>query len=142
MSESSEELVLDLGGDRAELGRINAAVEGLAEKHGWPADISYQVVLVLEELQMNIWYHAYPKGKTPHSTILIRVEPKTLTIEMKDQGVPFNPLEETSAPDLDASLEDRQIGGLGVHLVKNFMDKMDYKRVDDSNHLTLVKNLP
>ena len=138
----SNEMVLELGGDRSELERINAAVDKLAQEHGWPADLAYQIVLVLEELQMNIFYHAYPKGTVPHSSILIRVEPETLTIEMRDQGRPFNPLEETAAPDLDASLEDRQIGGLGVHLVKSFMDKMQYERVDDTNHLTLVKDLP
>ena len=60
-------------------------------------------------------------------------------IEISDDGQPFNPLKDAPKPDLEAALEDRPIGGLGIHLVLTMMDEMHYRRENERNHLTLVK---
>jgi anti-sigma regulatory factor (Ser/Thr protein kinase) len=54
--------------------------------------------------------------------------------------VPFNPFT-TEAPDTDLSIEEREVGGLGIHLVKNIMDEVHYKRHGDTNIVTVVKNV-
>ena len=85
-------------------------MEQLAAEHGWPDGLSYQVALALEELQINIMQHAYPQGTEAHSSIRLQCEADKLTIDIRDSGRPFNPLEDTKAPDLDASLEERKVG--------------------------------
>jgi anti-sigma regulatory factor (Ser/Thr protein kinase) len=61
-------------------------------------------------------------------------------VAIEDDGIPFNPLEKET-PDTDLPLEERKIGGLGIHLVRNLMDKVSYQRRVDKNRLTLVKNI-
>ena len=60
---------------------------------------------------------------------------------MEDCGIPFNPVE-AEAPDLQSGLEERAIGGMGIHIVKNIMDDIKYERKGDKNILTLTKRLP
>ena len=66
-------------------------------------------------------------------------EPDALTIKIADDGRAFDPLSQAPTPDVDANLEDRPIGGLGVYLVQTLMDEAHYRREQDRNHLTLVK---
>ncbi len=63
----------------------------------------------------------------------------SLIVSITDDGVPFNPLAET-APDTTLSIEDRQIGGLGIHIVVNMVDDISYQRTADKNVLTLTKS--
>ena len=135
----SREITLQIGGSAAELARITAAVEDLAETEGWPAELVFQTTLVLEELEVNIMNYAYGDDESVQSQITLRSEPDRLTIEISDSGTAFNPLEDAREPDLDAALEDRRIGGLGIHFVRTLMDEVSYRREDGRNHLTLVK---
>jgi anti-sigma regulatory factor (Ser/Thr protein kinase) len=64
-----------------------------------------------------------------------------VTVTVEDDGVPFNPLEATE-PDLDRPLEERSIGGLGIHLVKNLMDDVEYRREAGRNYLVMRKRVP
>lgn len=134
-----KEVVLNLGNAPEELERINQAVESMAEEEGWPSELVFQITLVLEELEMNIIQHAYTGARSAASQITLNSEADKLTIEIVDEGPPFNPLEDAPEPDLDASLEARQVGGLGVHLVRSLMDELNYSRDGDKNRLTLVK---
>ena len=70
--------------------------------------------------------------------ITLTSEADVLRIEVTDDGRPFDPLNEAPEPDLDASVDDRQVGGLGIHLVRTMVDEMSYRREQDKNHLTLV----
>ena len=63
-----------------------------------------------------------------------------VTIRIEDDGISFNPLE-TKPPDLDCTLEERDIGGLGIHLIKGYMDDIDYQRRGKQNILTIKKNI-
>ena len=120
------------------LDRIANALETLSDQEDWPPDLLFTVNLVLEELGLNIINHAYHKESGVFE-IVITSEDKALTIEVIDDGPPFNVLTEAPVPDVDAPIDDRPIGGLGVHLVKTMMDELDYRREQDQNHLTMVK---
>ena len=135
----SKMITLNVGGTPDELKRINAAIEALAEEERWPADMTFQVALVLEELEMNIMNYAYDGDETATSKIDISSDDERLVIEILDSGKPFNPLEDAKRPDLDAALEDRETGGLGIHLMISMMDEVRYRRESNKNRLTLVK---
>ena len=66
-------------------------------------------------------------------------EAEAVTIEITDDGKPFDPLNDAPAPDAMGPLNDRTEGGLGIHLVRTMMDEMRYQREGDRNHLILVK---
>ncbi len=124
---------------RDELRRLDAAVEDLAQAEGWPPDLVFQIKLVLEELGINIVNHGHDDGRSHEIEIEITSKADVLTIEITDDGRPFDPLTDAPPPDLDSALEDRVPGGLGIHLVLTMMDEVRYRREQDRNHLTLIK---
>ena len=121
-----------------ELEGLAASVEDFAQEQDWPTDLTFQVNLVLEELWLNVVNHGHESGEHVVE-IEMTSEAESLTIEMTDDGKPFNPLENAPVPDVTAALGDRSIGGLGVHLVRTMMDDMRYSREGGKNHLILVK---
>jgi len=129
-----------------ELRRLIDAVETFSAEHAIPEGAAFRLHLVVEELFVNVARYAFdPPG---HHQIDVRLELETpppvagqpaaqpsLVIEMADGGTPFNPLEK-ERPDLDASVTDRRIGGLGVELVRQLAkDQITYRRENDRNHL-------
>ena len=133
----SSKLSLTIKSNRDELDRIIAAVEDLGQRENWPPDLVFRVNLVLEEMGLNIMDHGLDDG-LHDIEITLTSDEDVLTIDIMDDGRPFDPLSDAPAPDLDAPIEDRRVGGLGVYLVRNMMDEMTYRREDDKNHLTLV----
>lgn len=125
----------------ADLKSLSSFLEAVRE---YAADLDFdnssimQIELALEEVIVNIINYAYPekKGKIK---VLLSTEDGGLIINIIDSGIPFN-IMDIEDPDLDASLENRQVGGLGVFFVKQFMDNVIYERSDEENILTLIKN--
>ena len=101
-----------------------------------------QLDVAVEEIFVNIARYAYPKDQLGWVLIRCQVdqEPLRITIQFADEGVPFNPLAKKDA-DITLSAEQRQIGGLGILMVKRSMDELDYRYEDRRNILTLVKQL-
>ncbi|MBM7556731.1 ATP-binding protein [Halanaerobacter jeridensis] len=95
--------------------------------------------LVCEEMLTNIIDYSYPK-QTGEVKIIYKVvtEEKKVIIKIIDHGVPFNPVE-YKKPNLSASIEERDIGGLGIHIAKRIVDQMKYQRNEEQNVLTIVK---
>ena len=120
-----------------ELARISAAVDELAESEGWPPALTFRVNLVLEEFGINVINYAHKEGVHDFEITLLS-EPDTLTIEITDDGVPFNPLKDKPVPDTSAPMEERPIGGLGLHLVRTMTEEIRYKRDNSKNHSILV----
>ena len=133
----SEQLKLKVETNPSELERISAAVEDIGQRENWPAQFIFRVNLVLEELGLNIMSYGYDEGLHEFE-ITLTSEADVLRIEFTDDGRPFDPLNEAPELDLDASVDDRQVGGLGIHLVRTMVDEMSYRREQDKNHLTLV----
>lgn len=100
---------------------------------------AYMIHLVVEEIVVNIVDYAYPEGNG-YLEVCINNDSKELTIEFRDHGIPFNPLEQ-SMPDLDIPLEERSIGGLGIFLTKEMMDNVEYRYEQGENILIIKKNL-
>ena len=121
-----------------ELERLSAAIEDLGRDDNWPPDLTFQVNLVLEELWLNVVNHGHDGG-FHEVEIELTSETEALTIEITDDGKPFDPLNDAPAPDVTGSLNDRKVGGLGIHLVRKMMDELRYKREGGKNHLILVK---
>ncbi len=118
---------------------IQGSVEELGVRESWPDSLTFKVNLVLEELGLNILsYGGQEEDQNPEIEIVLISEEDSLTIEVVDDGRPFNPLQDAETPDVEALLGDRPIGGLGVHLVKTLMDDLSYERAAGKNHLIMV----
>jgi len=126
----------------AELSQLHAMlvlIQNQAKSVGFDSKTIKKIELASEEAIVNVINHAYGPLKG-NIEIVIRAVPKmSLEIEIKDQGFPFNPLKDADQADLDSSLEKREIGGLGIHFIRQCMDEVLYKRVAGSNVLTLIK---
>ena len=130
---------LRLETDLSELQRLQEAVAEFGEEGNWPPDIMYQFDLALDELFVNIVNYGHSDNARHEVEIDLISDADALTIEIRDDGKPFNPLSDAPEPDLDAGIEDRPIGGLGIHLVLTMMDEVHYRREQNKNHLTLIK---
>jgi serine/threonine-protein kinase RsbW len=96
----------------------------------------YKILISADEILTNIISYAYPDGD---GDLLLRYtnQGESLSIDIIDWGIPFDPLSREK-PDLDIQIEGRQIGGLGVYMTKDLMDRVEYKREHDRNILTLM----
>ncbi|MCF6240552.1 MAG: ATP-binding protein [Bacteroidales bacterium] len=104
-------------------------------------DVAFSMNLALEEIVTNIIDYGY-KGVEDYDIIIrFTLEKHRLRIQIKDNAPEFNPLDVKDPDDLDKPLEERNVGGLGIHLVKKFTDNFSYRRSNGKNIVTLTKNL-
>ena len=117
-------------------------IEHIMRSPEMPTDegLLFKIRLSVEEVVENIVRYAYENGLGWLETNVERNPKTTLTIILKDAGVPFNPLAKED-PDLTLSAEDRPIGGLGIFLCKQLMDNVTYNYVDGCNVLTIQKEV-
>lgn len=96
--------------------------------------------LALEEAVTNVIMYAYPKGSDGLVDIEAVIRPSSIDFAIIDSGIPFDP---TTVPEaqVDASLEDRPIGGLGIYLVRSIMDSVSYRRYEGKNILSMTKKI-
>ena len=120
-----------------ELTRLTEAVENLGEQENWSLALVGKVNLVLEELAINTINHGHDEG-LHEITVTFNSTDEALTIDVVDDGKPFDPLHDAPIPDVNAPIHERPIGGLGVYLVRKLMDELTYRREEGRNHLTLV----
>lgn len=135
-------LEIVLRNDLGEADRLAAAVEGFCDDQDVPPRAAYHLNLVLDELMTNIVSYGYDEGAGEREIrIRLQSDIEAVHVEVEDDGRAFNPLE-VPAPDLDASLETRPIGGLGVHFLRTLMDDLCYRRENGRNKLCFKKPLP
>ena len=118
---------------------LTEAVDGMLEAMDCPMKVQAQIDIAIDEVFSNIANYAYaPDVGTAVVRIETRREPASITLTFRDWGVRYNPLEKKD-PDVSLGLEERQIGGLGIFMVKKSMNKMFYRRRGRQNVLTLFK---
>ena len=124
----------------AEINRLATFIEELGEELNLPSDLIFNLNLVLEEAISNVILYAYPKEEQQEIVLTAKKSDKNLIFVLTDAGKEFDP---TQAPDADVTLsaEERQIGGLGIFLIRQIMNKVEYQRIDGKNVLTLGKQL-
>ena len=103
--------------------------------------LKFKLRLSIEEAVENVVRYAYDGGiGWLETNIDFNQDTLLLTIQLRDAGVPFNPLEKED-PDVTLSAEDRNIGGLGIYLCKKMMDNIEYRYEDGNNVLTMTKKV-
>lgn len=124
-----------------EIRRITAALEEFFEQQGLPSEALFPTQLSLEEIFTNVANYAHDDDREHEVEIILSREGETITVEILDDGYPFNPLEDAPELDVESSLEDRRIGGAGIMLAKQLMTELRYQRNSDRNHLTMIKKI-
>ncbi len=136
----SDQLAIEAHADMVSLGPLLERIDGFGMSQGWPENILSQVHLVLEEIIVNVISHGTVGQVVPKlEVVLTRVESQ-LEIQISDNAMAFNPLR-AEAPNLDASLEERAVGGLGVFLICQLMDTVSYRRDGEWNRLLMTKTI-
>ena len=135
----SEMKVLKVPASDDRLYEVQDFVDAELEENDCPMATQLLIEISLEELFVNISHYAYPEGNG-WAEIHVGVEDGVMELTLIDGGIPFDPLAKPD-PDVTLMAEDRQIGGLGIYMVKKKMDAMEYQRKDDKNILTIRKKL-
>ena len=125
-----------------ELPNVISFVESELEKFEFDMKIIMQFNLVVEELFVNIANYAYQDQENGKCKVGLEYnkDKQEVRLSFEDNGIKFNPLEKED-PDIDLPVEEREIGGLGILLVKKNMDNVEYKYEDHKNILILSKNI-
>lgn len=131
---------MSIGTDRREVAKVNAAFADFAEAQALPAAVWRSVNVVLDELLINTVSYGFADRAGGEVTIDVEVQDGLLTVTLSDNGKPFDPLRR-DAPDTTLSVEARPIGGLGIHLVRQMVDDVSYRRQGDRNVVVLTKRL-
>ena len=137
MSESSRLVIVN---DIDELKTIEGRLNELSESWDITSKAVFEIMLALEELVSNTIFYGYDDDDEHTIVLSFHLNGDALTISIEDNGVAFNPLD-AETPNIDDTVENRRIGGLGIHLVRNLMDSVDYKRHNDMNCVTIVKTI-
>ena len=129
-----------LRNDISQISLLTDFMEGLSERENLDPGLASSINLALEEIVTNVIMYAYPEGTKGFCDVEVKVHEDSMEFVISDTGAPFDP---TLAPEVDvtAGLEDRKIGGLGIHMVRHIMDSISYERLKGKNVLTLIKKL-
>ena len=129
-----------LANEISEIGRLADFIEDMGNEFSLAPDVRFNLNLVLEEAVANIINYAYPKDEHESIYLSARMHEDSIVLVLTDTGKEFDP---TMAPEVDVTLsaEERQIGGLGIFLIRQIMNEVRYERIDGKNVLTLEKKL-
>lgn len=124
----------------SEIDKLALFVEELGSELNLPHDLVFNLNLVLEEAVSNVILYAYPKDQTKEIYLLAKKIDDNLLFILTDTGKEFDP---TQMPNADITLEaeERPIGGLGIYLIRQIMNTVEYNRINGKNVLTLTKQL-
>ncbi|MDN7024894.1 ATP-binding protein [Methanoculleus sp. FWC-SCC1] len=129
---------LTVGATVENLARIAEFLEKTLHDAGCPEETIFSVQLAVDEAGSNVMLYGYPDGDAGTLTVTCEVREGTIRLTLTDDGRPFDPLT-IEPPDLDADLEHRKIGGLGIHFMRSVMDDVGYDYIDGKNVLCMIK---
>ncbi len=119
-----------------ELSRVTEEAVRFVEERGVDGRAVYVVNLAIEEMVTNILKYGYDDSSVHEILLRLEVQPGAVRLVLEDDGHEFNPVT-APEPDVSQSAEDREPGGLGIHLVRKLVERMDYERSGGRNRLTV-----
>lgn len=136
-----ERIFVEIDNDIAEIARITALIDSLGERQRFPETIVFHIKFALDELLTNIISYGFPDAGKHKIAVRLEFDGNAFEAEVIDDGIAFNPLEKAT-PDISQTVEERQVGGLGVHFIRTVMDEVAYLRSGEQNHITMIKKVP
>lgn len=121
-----------------ELEQVNHFVEDICDELGLDMELRMNLNLVMEEMVSNVIFYAYPSGTEASIELMAESDGKELTFVLSDRGREFDPTLKADN-NLDVNPAEREIGGMGIFIVKNIMNKVTYQRLEGKNLLTMKK---
>jgi serine/threonine-protein kinase RsbW/sigma-B regulation protein RsbU (phosphoserine phosphatase) len=137
---NADRLSLSVANRLSEVAPLAKRVAAFCAERGLPESVAYRINLALEEILTNTIKYGYAEGGTHEIVVKLQQIQDGMTVEIDDDARPFA-VTDATAPDLSAPVEQRPIGGLGLHLVRALMDEVHYRRDDGHNHVTLIKRI-
>jgi anti-sigma regulatory factor (Ser/Thr protein kinase) len=134
----NEKISIELKNNVGELERLSQILTQFGETNNLSPKVLFAINLALEEILTNIINYGYKDNYEHEIKLAISLEHDELTVKVEDDGQAFNPLR-APEPDIDKPLQNRPIGGLGIHLVRNLMDELEYRRWEGRNILVMKK---
>lgn len=133
----------EYGADLSNIDQIGDDVKSYCNTNGIDDASAFAVSLCLDELFTNIATYGYGGDNSKKICLDLSVSesPRVLRVEVRDSAKPFNPLTDAKEPDLTSGVEGREIGGLGIFLIKKYMDGIDYKYENGQNVLIMTKHI-
>jgi anti-sigma regulatory factor (Ser/Thr protein kinase) len=120
----------------SEIEKLTEMVNEFGKGHTLSSDVIHDATLALEEIVSNIVFYAYTDEDEHEIEVVMGINRDQLFFKVKDDGIAFNPLKNPE-PDVSKPFEEKEIGGLGIYLVKNLMDELEYLRENEKNILTM-----
>jgi serine/threonine-protein kinase RsbW len=136
---ADKRFVLSLSNRMTELEKLTRFVEQSGERLCLPDKCMFEINLALEEVFSNIVHYAFNDKRKHTVKVAINARKGKLSLSIEDDGRPFNPLLE-APPRPKRGVEDCDVGGLGIHLIRRLMDDVRYARRANRNELTLIRN--
>ncbi len=127
---------------RADVAAFADVFETFCTEHDVQTAVMRAFQVVFDEWLTNIVDYAHAGREDASIEVALALSPEQLTAEIQDHGEPFDPLNDSVEPSLDLDVEDRPIGGLGVHLIRTLMDDLSYRREQERNILRISKRRP
>ena len=131
---------MSVAADPDGVGKVNVAFARFTQTYALPDAVRRSLSVALDELLANELSHGMAGRDAGLLTVEAELDQERLTVTLADDGPPFDPFGH-AAPDTTLSVDDRPIGGLGIHLVRELMDEVSYERRDGQNVVVLVKHL-
>ena len=123
-----------------ELEHVNTFVEQIGDELGLDMELQMNLNLAMEEMVSNVIFYAYPEGTEGSIGLAAEYDRKQLTFMLSDSGREFDPTLKSDS-DLDTNPAERELGGMGIYIVKNIMDQVTYQRLKGKNLLTMKKSI-
>ena len=133
-------ITIRLPAEVREIERLNRLVRQFGELHEIPSRTLYAVNLALDEVVTNVVLHGFDEAAGQEIAVRMETVDGEFRSEVRDGGREFDPMS-APLPDLSAALHERTLGGLGIHLVRSLMDRVEYRREDAKNVLTMRKRI-
>jgi len=123
-----------------ELERVSQFVEDIGSELGLDMELQMNLNLVMEEMITNVIFYAYPEGVEASIELVAESDGKELTFVLTDRGREFDPTLKED-PNLEVDPAERDLGGMGIFIVKNIMNQVTYQRLEGKNLLTMKKEI-